>query len=66
MSWAIHHAQSKELASQAQVALKKGDKARARDLYRLAAQAEGRALEVLDPSKTRTLGITVVSATSLR
>ena len=65
MSWAIHHSQSEELASQAEVTLKKGDRESARDLYRRAAEAEERALEALDPSKTRTLGITVVSATSL-
>jgi hypothetical protein len=65
MSWAIHHSQSEELASQAEVAFKKGDRDSARNLYRLSAEAEERAIEVLDPSKTRTLGITVVSATSL-
>lgn len=65
MSWAIHHSQSEELASQAEVALKQGDRESARDLYRLSAEAEERALEALDPSKIRTLGITVVSATSL-
>lgn len=65
MSWAIHHSQSEELASQAEVALKQGDRESARALYRLSAEADERALEALDPSKTRTLGITVVSATSL-
>jgi hypothetical protein len=49
----------------AEVAVKKGDREGARHLYRLSAQAEERALEALDPSKTHTLGITVVSATSL-
>ena len=65
MSWAIHHSQSEELASQAEVSLRKGDRESARDLYRLSAEAEEHALEALDSSKTRTLGITVVSATSL-
>lgn len=65
MSWAIYHSKSEELASQAQVTLRKGDRERARDLYRLSAEAEERTLEALDPSKTRTLGITVVSVTSL-
>jgi hypothetical protein len=65
MSWAIHHSQSEELASQAEAALKKGDRDRAIELYRLSAQEEERALDALDPNKTRTLGITVVSAASL-
>jgi hypothetical protein len=65
MSWAIHHTQSEELASQAEDALRKGDKARARELYRLSAEAEERALASLDPGKKRTLGITAVSAASL-
>ena len=65
MSWAAHLSQSEELASQAEVALRNGDSARAIGLYRLSAEAEERALNELDRSKTRTLGITVVSASSL-
>jgi hypothetical protein len=65
MSWAIHHSQSEELASQAEAALKKGDRDRAIEFYRLSAREEERALDALDPNKTRTLGITVVSAASL-
>ena len=65
MSWAIHHSQSEKLASQAEVVFKQGDRQRAIVLYRLSAEEEERALEALDPGKTRTLGITVVSATSL-
>jgi hypothetical protein len=65
MSWAIHHAQSEELASQAEAALRKGDRDGALELYRLSAKEEEHALDALDPSKTRTLGITVVSAASL-
>ena len=65
MSWAIHHAQSEELASQAEAALRQGDRNGALDLYRLSAKEEERALDALDPSKTRTLGITVVSVASL-
>ena len=65
MSWATHHAQSEALASQAEAALRNGDREGALALYRLAARAEERALDALDPGKTRTLGITVVSATSL-
>jgi hypothetical protein len=65
MSWGTHHAQSEEFASQAEVALRKGDKALATELYRLSAEAESHALNELDPSKTRTLGITAVSAAAL-
>ena len=65
MSWATHHSQSEKSASQAEAAFKKGDKARAMDFYRLSAEAEERALNELDPGKTRTLGITAVSAASL-
>ena len=61
MSWAIHHSQSEELASQAEVTLKKGDRESARDLYRRAAEAEERALEALDPSKTSTLDVRFVN-----
>ena len=65
MSWAIHHSQSEELASQAEAALKKGNRDRAIEIYRLSAKEEERALDALDPNKIRTLGITVVSAASL-
>jgi len=51
MSWAIHHSQSEELASQAEVSLKKGNREIAKELYRLSAEAEERALEELNPSK---------------
>jgi hypothetical protein len=65
MSWSINHSQSEELASQAEVAFKQGERERAIALYRLSAEAEERALAALDSSKRRTLGITAVSATSL-
>ncbi len=65
MSWATHHSQSEKFASQAEAALKKGDRARAIELYRLSAEEEERALNELDHSKTRTLGITIISASSL-
>ena len=65
MSWATYHSQSEEFASQAEVASRNGDSALAIELYRLSAEAEERALNELDRSKTRTLGITVVSASSL-
>ena len=65
MSWAIHHSKSEELVSQAEVAFKQGNREKAIVLYRLSAEAEEHALEALDSSKTRTLGITAVSAASL-
>ena len=61
----MHHSQSEEYASQAEAASRNGDKDRAAELYRLAAEEEASALSALDPSKTRTLGITAVSAASL-
>ncbi|MCU0571351.1 MAG: hypothetical protein MUF49_32900 [Oculatellaceae cyanobacterium Prado106] len=65
MSWALYHSQSEHYASLAEEAVQQDENDRALDLYRLAAEAEGSALEILDPAKTRTLGITVVSAVSL-
>lgn len=65
MSWITYHSQSEEYAIQAESALKKADKSGAEALYRLAAEAEEKALSALDASKTRTIGITAVSATSL-
>jgi hypothetical protein len=65
MSWAEHHKQSESYANEADTALIKGESERASKLYCLAAEAEAEALEVLDPSKVRTLGITAVSAVAL-
>lgn len=65
MTWLEHHRQSEAFASGADVARLKGDTERARRLYGKAAEAEVRALDVLDPSKQRTLGITAVSAVAL-
>ncbi len=65
MSWAEHHSESERLAAEAEVALRSGDDVRARSLYADAAQAEARALCDLDPGKTRTLGISAVSAVAL-
>src|SRR5919197_197790 len=57
MTWADHHTQSERLAAEAELAVRQGAAAQAVDLYRLAAEAEARALAALDPTKTRTLGI---------
>ena len=65
MSWAEHHKLSERLASEAQVALLQGRRTDALKLYACAADAEVRALADLDRSKTRTVGISAVSAASL-
>lgn len=65
MSWLEHHKTSERLASEAEVAARRGDLTRARELYAQAAKAEHRAAEDLDPSKIRTLGASAVSAVSL-
>ena len=66
MSWITHHEKSERLASQAQTAAHENRRDEALKLYSLAADAEESAIADLDPSKTRTLGISVVSAASLR
>ena len=65
MSWIEHHKISEDLASQAQTALSDGREEDALALYAHAALAEAKALADLDTSKTRTLGISAVSAASL-
>ena len=65
MTWLEHHRASERLASQAQAALGEGKQQEAIELYARAADAENAALTALDTSKTRTLGISAVSAASL-
>ena len=65
MSWIEHHENSERLASQAQVAMRAGRRDEALELYAVAADAEERAVAALDRSKTRTLGISAVSAAAL-
>lgn len=65
MSWTMHHSKSEKYASQAEIATKNGDKDMALALFRLAAEEEALALSALDLKKTRTIGITTVSAASL-
>ena len=65
MTWAEHHRKSEELASLATILVRQGQTTEAISYYRLAAEAEAAALENLDVSKNRTLGITVVSASAL-
>ena len=65
MSWIEYHEASERLASTAQAALRHGQRQKARELYARAADAEQRAVADLDAAKTRTLGISSVSAVSL-
>lgn len=65
MSWLQWHTKSEHLASKAELAMRRNETSVADGLYRQAADAESQALVALDPSKTRTLGITAVSAASL-
>ena len=65
MTWLEYHRQSETLASRADVARLSGNGDQARLLYGRAADVEVRALEALDPTKRRTLGITAVSAVAL-
>jgi hypothetical protein len=65
MTWVSHHSESEKLAAEAELATRAGDGKRGEALYAQAAQAEVRALDDLEPSKTRTFGITAVSAVAL-
>jgi hypothetical protein len=65
MSWHEHHRQSEQFASQAQVLIWQGEVEAAKQSYAIAAEAETLALIDLEPEKTRTLGITAVSAVAL-
>lgn len=65
MSWVEHHAESERYATEAQLALRRGDAYKARELYGLAAKAEATALPEIDRSAARTLGIGVVSVAAL-
>ena len=65
MSWIQHHERSERLASEAYAAQRESHAERALALYAEAAEAEEKALDDLDRSKRRTLGISVVSAVSL-
>jgi hypothetical protein len=65
MSWADRHRKSEELASRAHIAMLGGNTKHAEQLFADAAAFEQEAIDELDPSKQRTLGITVVSTASL-
>jgi hypothetical protein len=65
MTWAQHHKESEAFAARAEDLENDGEFEAAIKLFDLAAQAETKALEALDPSKSRTIGITAVSAVAL-
>ena len=65
MTWLQHHTSSERLAADAEMAGRRGDVQRARKLYTEAAKAEELALADVESGKSRTLGITAVSAVSL-
>jgi hypothetical protein len=65
MSWDEHHSHSERLAAGAERTARSGNRAAAEDLYRQAAEAEARALDDVGPEKSRTRGVTAVSAVAL-
>lgn len=65
MNWAIFHAESEQLAINAQLKLRAQNLSEALSLYQQAAEVEQKALDCLDISKTRTRGITAISAVAL-
>jgi hypothetical protein len=62
MTWAKHHSDSEGLAGRAESAVRSGCAEEARRLYALAADAEDRGLAALDGSKSKTIGVSAVSA----
>ena len=65
MSWIEHHESSERLASQTEMAVRENRRDEALALYARAADAEERAVADLDRSKTRTVGVSAVSAAAL-
>lgn len=65
MNWNGHHNEAEEYAQRAELAALEGQCDLMRDLYRHAAEQETLALEQLDETKSRTIGVTAVSAASL-
>ena len=65
MSWLEYHRESERLASDGEIALHRGDGIRGREFYKRAAEAEEKALREVGDDKSRTYGITAVSAVSL-
>lgn len=65
MTWVKLHAESERLAIEAQLASRIRNTDHSLALYKQAADAERKALDLLDMSKVRTRGITAVSAVAL-
>ena len=65
MTWLEHHRRSERHAADAEVAYHRHEGSRAQGLYTRAAEAERQALDSIDPSKTRTYGISAVSVVAL-
>jgi hypothetical protein len=65
MTWDSYHSESERLAGHAEALLADGRYDVAAEEYRGAAEAEERAFAALAPSRSRTRGITAVSAVSL-
>lgn len=65
MTWLENHRRSERYASEAQVAKLRGDDRRAKELYAIAAGHEEQALNQVSPDKSRTYGITALSAVAL-
>lgn len=65
MSWSDLHSRCELLAGEAELAFRHGDFAQAEDLYSQAAELEEKALDYIDKSKQRTIGISSISATAL-
>jgi len=66
MTWAQHHQESERASAEAHLARRSGDLSSAKSLFDRAAEAELKAIALLDPaSKPRTYGITAVSAAAL-
>jgi hypothetical protein len=65
LNWKEFHSKSERLAEDAELALRQGKSEVARDLYENAAESELQALEHVELSKVRTLGVTLISAVSL-
>ena len=66
VSWVENHEVSARFATEAEAALHAGREDDAACLYAKAAEAEDKAVAALSPSNKRTVGITTVSAVSLR
>lgn len=65
MSWKEYHSISEQWAADAEVSIREGNAAGAQALYEKAAESELKALQSIEQDKSRTIGITLISAVSL-